>query len=152
MIFSQNSHREEKLVGVFMCGYWAEHLEIQIKLIKIHCKINFRNRARIPFPFQTKKKFISACRSEESVVARRFIIKCFRCRYLFLNLNNCGCFKDFKKPHRGFNERDWRFITHCFSFILIDLRMNENFSACTCDDTVYRFCTLQSNKSKWRII
>lgn len=100
MIFSQNSHREEILVGVFMCGYWAEHLEIQIKLIKIHCEINFRNRPRIPFPFQTKK-IISACRSEKSVIARRFIIRCFRCRYLFLNLNNCGCFKDFKRTSSG---------------------------------------------------
>lgn len=97
MIFSQNSHREEILVGVFMCGYWAEHLNIQIKLIKIHCKINFRNRPRIPFPFQTKK-IISACRSEESVIARRFMI---RCRYLFLNLNNCSCFKDFKRTSSG---------------------------------------------------
>lgn len=100
MIFSQNSHREEKLVGVFMCADIERNTwKYKLNLLKFTVKLIFEIGLGSPFPF--KKKKISACRSEESVVARRFMIKCFRCRYLFLNLNNCGCFKDFKRTSSG---------------------------------------------------
>lgn len=64
MIFSQNSHREEKLVGVFMCADIERNTwQYKLNLLKFTVKLIFEIGLGSPFPFK-KKKLVHADRKK----------------------------------------------------------------------------------------